>query len=1313
MYQHKALFLKIGESSNYHTNEKKIDQDLQDTVKEIVAGRTITEKPLYVLPEHLRNFLSKLWKNDSSVLNYIYGCDYNMFFMQVIPVVPNKFRPPRVQDSQSFENQTNKFLNRVIARNMELDLKSGITEMVISIMSDIQDNINITVDSSLNSNTEDIMKGVKQLIEKKEGLFRKNLMGKRVNYAARSVILPDPNLETDEVGIPEVFAKKLSYPEPVTQYNASMLMQAVIQGAHNYPGANYIQISSESGDILQDLSSLDLEQRKNLAKTLLSGEQKKVFRHVRDGDVFLVNRQPTLHRPSIMAHRARVFGGQRVIRIHYANCASYNADFDGDEMNLHLPQNEMARSEAYNLMITSKQYISPTSGYPLRGLIQDNISSAVLLTMKDTFLTKGEYQELIYGAIHHLTDKRPVKILPPAIFKPRPLWTGKQVISTICKHLAGNNIGINIDGKARIKGSFFGSDSEEGDVIFRNNELLCGIIDKKHIGAEKESIVHAFYECYGDKIAGQLLTSLCRLLMLFLQMYGFTCGLDDLLLHKNVDKKRRELLNKATQDAESATYKFCKLSEEKKEKELLKQYLAVSLLEEKNSRQLDQVVKKALNDQTKIIIQEAIPDGLSKTFRTNFFAQMTSSGAKGSQVNFSQVVCCLGQQEFEGRRAQPMASGKTLPSFKEFDTSPMSGGFVGSRFITGIKPQEYFFHTMAGRDGLIDTAIKTARSGYLQRCLIKHLENISTQYDRTVRDNFGSVIQFNYGGDSIDTQKHAMMKDFKFLIMSKEIIKEKCNIEEFDKIFASKKGFDPLVFEDYKKIFKKGFDNLSNPNAPLLSKFSPDNHLGVISDNYAKSIEEYVSKNPDNLIGTHISEAEFRKLAHLKYLKSLIEPGEAVGTLAGQGIGEPSTQMTLNTFHFAGLDVAHVTVGIPRLRQLFMIGSVTQPLMTIPLLSDKKTSEKLTSKINQTTYFDILEKVTIKQSSREGSRNYELEVLFNEKLDTFTKKEFQNSFVDFHRNLTYQIRVFLGRRKTSSTKEQAEITEELEESETKNKKKSKKSKSEDSEERRKKNLSDSEEEESDIEEKIKTEDESVSKKVIEGEDVEGDEKKSDDEEEEKERVFKKDLSVSEKNFKLNTHLDEKNKKIVIDCSFGRQSVFFSYLIENATKKTCIRSIKGITKVVLTEKENAYTMNVEGMNFDHIFSLHPKDVDFKNLLSNDVQEIARIYGIEAARTLIVKDAKSVFDMYGIPVNERHIGLIADYMTFLGKYYSCNRHHFNYRPGALHKMSYEQSSKFLIDATVNGESDDVSGPSSRICFGRLTDQGTGSFSLHQPL
>lgn len=303
---------------------------------------------------------------------------------------------------------------------------------------ELQTTVNSLIDSSKNpvqgANAKRVEEGIKQKLEKKEGLFRKNMMGKRVNFAARSVISPDPNIETNEIGVPPVFALKLTYPEPVTSHNFKVLQQAVINGTDKWPGASAIE--NENGQVV-NLRSKSLEERMALANQLLAPTSnssftnmrgKKVYRHLSNGDVVLMNRQPTLHKPSIMGHRVRVLPGEKTIRMHYANCNTYNADFDGDEMNMHFPQNEIARVEALQLADTDHQYLSGTQGKPLRGLIQDHLSISVALCSKDTFFHRGAYQELIYSALRpesgHIMGER-IELVPPAILKAVPAVDGQ------------------------------------------------------------------------------------------------------------------------------------------------------------------------------------------------------------------------------------------------------------------------------------------------------------------------------------------------------------------------------------------------------------------------------------------------------------------------------------------------------------------------------------------------------------------------------------------------------------------------------------------------------------------------------------------------------------------------------------------------------------------------------------------------------------------------------------------------------------------------------------------------------------------------
>ena len=257
--------------------------------------------------------------------------------------------------------------------------------------------------------------------------------------------------------------------------------------------------SSESASRDEDgsfvsLVGMTLEQRKALANQLLTPSthdvahsiNKKVYRHIKNRDVVIMNRQPTLHKASMMGHKVRVLPGEKTLRLHYANTGAYNADFDGDEMNMHFPQNENAKAEALNLANTDSQYLTPTSGSPVRGLIQDHISAGVWLTSKDSFFTREQYQQYIYGCIRpedgHATRNKLVTI-PPAVMKPEPLWTGKQIITTVLLNTCPANMpGINLNSKNKIKNEYWGKSSEENNVVFKDGQLLCGILDKSQYG---------------------------------------------------------------------------------------------------------------------------------------------------------------------------------------------------------------------------------------------------------------------------------------------------------------------------------------------------------------------------------------------------------------------------------------------------------------------------------------------------------------------------------------------------------------------------------------------------------------------------------------------------------------------------------------------------------------------------------------------------------------------------------------------------------------------------------------------------------------
>ncbi|PNF38093.1 DNA-directed RNA polymerase I subunit RPA1, partial [Cryptotermes secundus] len=768
-----------------------------------------------ILPDESRDHLRKIWKNEKEFMSalspLLESCDMehptDSFFLDMIPVPPPKVRPVNFVGGKLVEHpqtQAYKLIVQdcIIIQNITKTMQDGnansIPEEAKSIIEQIQGktleeklvltwqglqaDVDRLMDSGMNRSSQKLQKvcpGIKQVIEKKEGVIRMHMMGKRVNFAARSVITPDPCLNIEEIGIPEIFAKSLTYPVPVSEWNVADLRKMVLNGPDVYPGA--VMVENEDGSRTR-ISSTDQIQRGSVAKRLLtpgdtcdvSKGMKIVHRHLCSGDVLLLNRQPTLHRPSIMAHVARILKGERTLRLHYANCKAYNADFDGDEMNAHFPQNELARSEAYNLLNVKNQYLVPKDGTPLSGLIQDHVVAGVHLSVRGRFFARDEYQQLVYQALSHKVGK--IKLLPPAILKPIPCWSGKQIISTVLVNIVPDGqYPINLTSTAKIadkawiteepriwKGGGTAFDDpntmSEAEVIIRDGELLCGVLDKTHYGATPYGLVHCINELHGGACSSILLTAFSKLFTAFLQRHGFSLGVEDILVVKDAEERRARFITHARKTGNKAVRSAFNLPKTATQNEMKEKMEDIYQNKDKGRAIIDSSYKNCLDSITNKINKACIPTGLLKKFPHNNLQLMIQSGAKGSSVNAMQISGLLGQIELEGRRPPHMISGKPLPSFARYDTAPRAGGFVDGRFMTGIKPQEFYYHCMAGREGLIDTAVKTSRSGYLQRCLVKHLEGLVVCYDLSVRDSDGSVVQFCYGEDGRDVMKAQFLK---------------------------------------------------------------------------------------------------------------------------------------------------------------------------------------------------------------------------------------------------------------------------------------------------------------------------------------------------------------------------------------------------------------------------------------------------------------------------------------------------------------------------------------------------------------------------
>ncbi|KAG0333776.1 hypothetical protein BG000_008894 [Podila horticola] len=1401
---------KAAKTPKVKKSRNIVDSDDEDAME-------LKDNNKYLTPHHIRNTLRRLFATEQQMCDLLYSANgpqmqnaakkaahADIFFLETLPVAPTRFRPASVMGDKLFENPQNEHLGKILNTCERIrDLTStnkadeetikntrhNAFKYIIDSWIQLQHDVNSLIDSTKNPT---IMRGgklppagIRQGLEKKEGLFRKHMMGKRVNYAARSVISPDVNIETNEIGIPPVFATKLTFPEPVTHYNVKEMRRAVINGPAKWPGAAYVQ--HEDG-ALSSLANLSLESRIALANQLLTPQEnhtgvsttspyptrtqpsnKKVYRHLRNGDLLLLNRQPTLHKPSIMAHKARILPGERTIRMHYAN------------------------SEAKLIANTDSQYLVPTSGAPLRGLIQDHVVAGVWMTIRGTFFSRSEYQHLLYGSLRPEIDgtgNGKILTLPPTIWKPVPLWTGKDVITTILHNLTINRPPLNMTAGAQVKAQYFGKGGEEESIVqVMDGVLVTGVLDKAQFGAKSYGLVHSCYEIYGGEIAGQLLSIFGRLFTRWTQRWAFTCRMDDLLLTPEGDKWRRDLQNGGKEIGTKAALKYAKMDvtvdQLKKSKKLqgdFKNKLEVVLRSDEQLAGLDATMKSAVNELTTSVQNACIPNGLLKKFPHNNMQAMTVSGAKGSYVNVTQISCALGQQELEGRRVPIMVSGKSLPSFAPYDSSARAGGYIAGRFLTGIRPQEYYFHCMAGREGLIDTAVKTSRSGYLQRCLIKHLEGLKVGYDQTVRDSDGSILQFHYGEDSLDVIKQAHINQFKFSAENSLALIAKYRPAQ---VLPKLNQVDAMTHN--KKVARK-----PQKYDPTLSLYSPSSHIGAVSEAFEKKLDEYVEKNPDGIIQNPddkkvtkkserykgLDKKKFKAMMYLRYMNSLVEPGEAVGLLAAQGVGEPSTQMTLNTFHFAGFGAKNVTLGIPRLREIVMTASTKLKTPTMTLNINPKVNESQlqsfcqdTSRLTLAQLIDNVQ-VTERLISKSATNNQKRNKVFAIRLNLFREDEYKSEYgvssndveevieSQFVKKLTTAILRDLKRvyRKTKGTSEEeigkpskvkkVAASGDMDDEHEVSRHDAGGDESDDGDgdataekiSKRSKQQASYEEPDSDDEEVIKSADKA--QKELDGEDSDVDSEASSESEDEVEDEAdkRKRLAREQKNAEKRSKATENSRKgreerimsispYVKKYSFdGEQGSWCEIEMHfpadtkkllmvnlvSAVAPTCIlHEIKGIERVFMSEDEKGKPqIATEGVNLKGIWE-YADLIDVNSIYSNDIGAILRTYGVEAARMAIIQEVSGVFGAYGIDVDRRHLTVIADYMTFESGFKPFNRMGIESSTSPFLKMSFERTCHFLTQATLHGDYDSLESPSARLVMGKVVEGGTGAFDVMQPL
>lgn len=639
--------------------------------------------------------------------------------LTVMPIPSVTMRPSITLESgeRSEDDLTHK-LGDIIRINQRLfeNINAGAPEIIIEDLWDLlQYHITTFFDNEVSQlpparhRSGQPLKTLTARIKSKEGRIRHNLAGKRVNFSARTVISPDPRLNINEVGVPKVVAMKLTVPERVTEWNKDYLKNFILRGPENYPGANYVIRPDGKRKRITN------ETKEQLLEEIQPGFI--VERHLMDGDIAVFNRQPSLHRMSMMCHKVKVLPGL-TFRLNPSVCEPYNADFDGDEMNLHIPQTEEARAEAELLMHVPTQIISPRYGLSIIGCNKDAQTGMYILSQKDFKLTREEAIDML--ASIGVTD---FSRLPD-----REIVTGKEVISTLLPK------DFNFTGYNKLYKE--NKDDPEAIVRIEKGQLKSGLLDNSNLGEGQGLLLRNIYKQYGPDFASDFLGKIFRLGNAVLAYAGFTTGIRDIDISPEAKAQVNEIINQTYAEVEELIKQYNNGTLDVLPGRNMKETLELKILEKLN---------KARNRSGKVVADNAD--------KNSELMLMIKSGGAGNLLNLAQMSACVGQQSMRGGRISKGFTDRTLSVFKKNDLGPAARGFIKEGFKDGLKPHELFFMSMTGRDSLMDTALRTPKSGYLYRRLANAMQDLKIVNDFTVRDASNKIVQFVYGEDGIDVTK--------------------------------------------------------------------------------------------------------------------------------------------------------------------------------------------------------------------------------------------------------------------------------------------------------------------------------------------------------------------------------------------------------------------------------------------------------------------------------------------------------------------------------------------------------------------------------
>ncbi|CAD8085189.1 unnamed protein product [Paramecium sonneborni] len=1343
----------------------KIQYSTKEAAKELTAERCL-------------DIFKKIRNEDAIILGFTKESRPQDLIIKYLLVMPPQVRPAiEMNPARIAQDQYTQIYKSILQKNIEIANCSSDAERVRlapELMREVAKIIDSEKAGKIKMKSTQPLKSIRARLKGKEGRFRQNLMGKRVDFCARSVISPDANLGMDELGVPQIVADQLTIPEEVTEYNLERVIQLAKTNKIKYvivPITDPRSKQRKFQALYFDFTDTEEQIRQKINQGVI------VERCLQDGDFVLFNRQPTLHRMSMMGHRVRILP-YSTFRLNLSVCTPYNADFDGDEMNMHVPQSYETIAELKYLAHVPRQIVTPKSNQPVMGIVQDSLLGCCLFTQRDTFLTRDQVMHLMMWN-EQFTGELPM----PAILKPQELWSGKQIMSMIIPQSINTERGIREDDLKKPNWN-----ADDKSLCIQRGNLVSGIFNKELVGQGAGSVVHLCWLDLGAEKTLEFMTSCQRIVNNWLIMHSFTVGCQDIAPHINLvaetEKRSRE------QDEEYI--------------KLLQIFLDAKKIQDNRYHQKGKRIMDSFEYSFNMKLNKVRDDINSKVTETidqirNCMYKMIWAKSKGEASNLAQITSLVGQQNLESKRIQFGFAYRTLPHFSKFDYGPEARGFVASNFFKGLKPTEFFFHTMGGRDGLIDTAVKTSRTGYIQRKLIKAVEDVFVRYDSSCRDSVGAVYQFHYGEDKMAAEfiEH---QEIKCVNLSNQQLAEKYQLIQeqwfgseirmrYQNIFTEDVIDDIETDYDGQALLKGEFDEIKKIRDELRRLFLIDSapkeeifthyYLVVnieriistikinkkISDRekcrlnpitVTKEVDELIQKVDKllsydlderrdciNLFRTHLKVSlaskdlccrhrltpeAFQELISeiiYKLKKSMAHPGEAVGAIAAQSLGEPTTQMTLNTFHKSGVTGdKNVTLGVPRLQELLDASKKTKtPSLTIyfdPPLEyaelelkddkDKKSYLKTEQLAHPHKQDDFTQSMLVQMQGRilgqtfgqyiikseiyyQSDPNNPLHITEDQE-DNFTDGIFDTDEAKYK----WILFLHMDHQKILSNLEtwdkiRDSIPKILDETE------------------KKFGISS---------QNTIVDPDSMNHKYIQIKYYHdyNDQKK-----------FKPERGKG--NFDDEIEFDEEAKtKTYVDTPYT-----ILKRLEETIRGHSLGGISKITRILHSQIEKQFYINnktggflkqaniegkgkwkivekyleTEGTNLKEILRL--EHVDQRRTTTDDVYEISQVLGIEAARAALVGETRKIFNHYGIYINYRHLYLLYDWMTHRGRLTAVNRNGINRIPevSVLRKSSFEETVEILYDAAVFSEVDHMRGLSENIIFGQLCPHGTGSFEL----